>query len=945
MALTPADFAAFFRAVHGHDPFPWQRRLVEQLARENRWPDVLDLPTGTGKTAALDVAVFHLALQADRKERCAALRIILVVDRRLVVDDADRRARKIACALRDPARCSEAGRGVVSEVGQRLQRLAGAGAPPLVAERLRGGAPLEHDWARTPTQPTILCSTVDQVGSRLLFRGYGVSNRMKPVHAGLLGEDSLILLDEAHLSEPFLQTLQAVRTVGGANVTPVVLTATPGGSYERPFQLGAGDRAGSTLKARLGCAKPARLMKPVRTDPTGAFAVAAREVAKRLRREGVAAPAVGVVVNRVDLARTVFERLRETVDAAVDCLLLIGRSRDVDRRGIESKLAPFRTGNDEERAAAAPLMVVATQCLEVGIDLDLDGLVTEAVPLDALRQRFGRVNRAGRSIKAAGAVLTTTESLGKRTDDPVYGDRLHSTWDLLMAIATRERVDFGVDALDLRLRRAKIEDDADYVAPRARAPVMMPAYLDLWAQTSPQPVPDPEVELFLHGTQRTSPEVSIVWRSDITGEDLVDAGAADELKTILALVPPRSAEMLEVPVWVAAAWLRRWSTARTARLADVAEPEDDLEIELSETDRPAFRWAGADDPRTGLVRAGDLRGGDVLVVPAEYGGCDRHGWAPAWREPVADVADAAAWPYRDRRYAVRVTPKVAHWDRLSAVLAGTDEPRVDDLVAALPDEDLDATPEAARASRSIRQALDAFEHARGKVVFRYPYRDRSRGVVVVAGHGLEGAPRGYQPVTEDDEASHRASRPISLKDHTCAVVARVERFTETLGMAGHQAGDLRLAAELHDLGKADERFQLLLAGADWWNRPDGPALAKSGRPSARGAAQRAGLPTGWRHEARSVRLASTDPRFATAHDPRLVLWLIGTHHGYGRPFFGFHDPLDEEGPHSLGYTFDGCDWPALFERLRRRYGAWRLAWLEAVLRLADHRASEDAERE
>ena len=94
-----------------------------------------------------------------------------------------------------------------------------------------------------------------------------------------------------------------------------------------------------------------------------------------------------------------------------------------------------------------------------------------------------------------------------------------------------------------------------------------------------------------------------------------------------------------------------------------------------------------------------------------------------------------------------------------------------------------------------------------------------------------------------------------------------------------------------------------------------------------------------------MRLALTDPRFTAAHDPRLVLWLIGTHHGQGRPFFGFHDPLDEEGPHSMGYTFDGCDWPALFEELRRRYGAWRLAWLEAVLRLADHRASEDAERE
>ena len=156
----------------------------------------------------------------------------------------------------------------------------------------------------------------------------------------------------------------------------------------------------------------------------------------------------------------------------------------------------------------------SSRCLEVGVDLDLDGLVTEAAPLDALRQRFGRVNRAGRPIEAAGAILTTTESVAKRTDDPIYGDRLRNTWEALATIATREHVDFGVGALDQRLRAADIDAAAmaELVAPRARAPTLMPAYLDLWVQTSPPPAADPEVDLFLHGAERSSPEVSIGMR-------------------------------------------------------------------------------------------------------------------------------------------------------------------------------------------------------------------------------------------------------------------------------------------------------------------------------------------------------------------------------------------------------------------------------------------------
>ena len=844
--LQTADFARFFHGCHGHDPFPWQQALVEQLARDDCWPDVLDLPTGAGKTAALDAAVFHLALRADDPQR-AALRIVLAVDRRLVVDDAYRRARRLVAALRDPAQIPEPARPVVEEVRHRLLQLAGAGEPPLVAVRLRGGAPLEHDWTRTPTQPTILCSTVDQVGSRLLFRGYGVSNRMRPVHAGLLGEGTLILLNEAHLSEPFRETLENVRAIGTAKVRTVVLTATPGGSYERPFGLGVADHAHSILRRRIAAAKPATLMKPIQSAPAAAFAGAAREMAERLRHGGVAAPAVGVVVNRVDLARAVFDELNESES---NCLLMIGRSRDVDRGPIESMLDPLRT-DAPGRAEAGPLMVVATQCLEVGVDLDLDGLVTQAAPLDALRQRFGRLNRAGRPIPAEAAILVTMASLAKKADDPVYGDRIRKTWEALTSIATDGRVDFGFKALNRRLRKAKIGETA-LASPPARAPVLMPAYLDLWSQTSPPPAADPEVGLFLHGVERAPAEVSLVWRSDITASDMTAEGGA-HLREILERLPPRAAEMVEVPIWAAAAWLMRSGTARAARLADAPEREAVTDFEPpAATARMAFRWAGADDPRTGPVGHGQLGPGDVLVVPSYYGGCDRHGWAPQNRNPVADVADEAACPYRGRR-----------------------------------------------------------------------------------------APEQGKPVTEDDVLACTARRPIALDEHTDGVVQLVERFTATLGLPAPIAEDLRLAALLHDAGKIDERFQLFLVGGDWWNRPEGSALAKSGRPHSRAAWISAGLPKGWRHEALSVRLAATHRCFAAAHDPLLVLWLIGTHHGLGRPFFGFTDPEGgNQGPQSLAYDFNGLDWASLFGSLRLRYGTWGLAHLETILRLADHRAPE-----
>ncbi len=1015
MDLAAADFAVFFRAIHECSPFPWQQRLVDQLAADDEWPDVLDLPTGSGKTAALDAAVFHLALRFECPAR-AALRIALVVDRRLVVDDAHKRAKCIERTLRNPALVPEAERWVVVEVASRLQHLAGDGEWPLVASRLRGGAPLESDWARTPTQPTILCSTVDQVGSRLLFRGYGVSDRMKPVHAGLFGRHSLILLDEAHLAEPFRQTLRAVQGIGEADTKTVLLSATPGVEAERPFGLEPDDYADRKLKRRLEATKPAKLIE-VGGNPPDFFVTVARETAERLQAEGVSAPAVGVVVNRVGLARAIFEKLRTQEDETEsDAVLLIGRSRAVGRdRIVDEKLGPYRTGRSRPGSApmpvgsdqaesqfplrhegsagshAGPLFVVATQCLEVGVDLDLDGLVTQAASFDALRQRFGRLNRAGRPVSAIGVILAVSEDIAKNADDPVYGDRIAETWKTLEQLARGHEVDFGIKALDRNLR----EVDADVTAlaaPGARVPTLMPAYVDLWSQTSPPPSADPDVGLFLHGVGRASVGVSFAWRSDITTEDLV---AGRDLTALLQLVPPRAAEMVEVPLWSARAWLgRSRNDDRLASISDVAERVGgEATGEKGGSERPAFRWAGADDPRTGRVPPDALRPGDVVVVPADYGGCDEFGWAPTSDghlaapasdnqiKPVTDVADEAARPFRSRRHAVRIARDVvsldSEWARLREIIADEGQSgheMVDRLLSALPAE---SSPESIAENeddsrlRVVREPLEALLRAseRSRIVAEFPYADgRSGGVVLVAPRGLREpgsvvrVSPGGAPATEDDRLSRTAGKPVSIDTHTEHVVANVNRFVQALGDAvGAVADDLKLAAFLHDAGKADPRFQNLLSGGDWWNRPDGSAMAKSGRQSQKDARERAGLPRGWRHEALSVRMAQAHPRFAEANDPALVLWLIGTHHGLGRPFFDFADPHERgsghdevfaclgverwrlasgPGPQSMAFDFDGADWAAIYEQLKHRYGVWGLAHLEAALRLADHRASE-----
>ena len=263
-----ADFEKFFEELHGFPPFPWQNRLMRRVAEEG-WPAVLDLPTSAGKTAALDVALFKTVLDADKppQERQAPRRIFFIVDRRLVVDEAYERA----CLIQDRLRLAlRSGRGILAEAAQRLVKLTlQEEAEPVEVIRLRGGLPRERAFLRNPLQPAIVLSTVDQVGSRLLFRGYGVSEFMRPIHAALVGIDSLIIIDEAHLSRPFLETLHWIQRyqseawaerIIGRPATVVQMTATPALKTGGIFSLEQEDWKHELLGSRLKCAKPAEIV-------------------------------------------------------------------------------------------------------------------------------------------------------------------------------------------------------------------------------------------------------------------------------------------------------------------------------------------------------------------------------------------------------------------------------------------------------------------------------------------------------------------------------------------------------------------------------------------------------------------------------------------------------------------------------------------------------------
>ncbi len=123
-----------------------------------------------------------------------------------------------------------------------------------------------------------------------------------------------------------------------------------------------------------------------------------------------------VVCNLVDRAQEVYNRIRDQLNKAnIRTELLHGRFNMRDRSAKE-KLIRDATGTTS--AKRQPIVLVATQAVEVSLDIDLDTIYTEPAPLEALVQRFGRINRHRKQKNLAPVHVFRQPDDGQKIYDP-----------------------------------------------------------------------------------------------------------------------------------------------------------------------------------------------------------------------------------------------------------------------------------------------------------------------------------------------------------------------------------------------------------------------------------------------------------------------------------------------------------------------------------------------
>lgn len=368
-------FEPWFRRLTGQNPYPYQTAL----ATGAELPDLLSVPTGAGKTAAVVLGwLWRRRFAAERSRVRTPRRLVFCLPMRSLVEQTIRSAEGWLAS---------------AELEQ-----------PVAVHPLLGGA-VDEGWELAPADDAILVGTQDMLLSRALGRGYAMSRFRWPWHFGLLNSDCLWVMDEVQLMGPGLTTsaqLQGLRERLGTPLPTRTLwmSATLGAGKlatvdlrERPLtrlELQTEDRANPALARRLAARKPLKVSALTVTKKASGSDLLAREVLRAHQPGSLTL----VVVNRVRRAQDLCLALRQ-VASDIPVALLHARFRPAERRPLQAELLATKP---EARWAG---ILVSTQAIEAGVDISARVLFTELASWSAMVQRFGRCNREGTIDDAA----------------------------------------------------------------------------------------------------------------------------------------------------------------------------------------------------------------------------------------------------------------------------------------------------------------------------------------------------------------------------------------------------------------------------------------------------------------------------------------------------------------------------------------------------------------
>jgi CRISPR-associated endonuclease/helicase Cas3 len=903
--LTIEEFTDFIEEIYGYDPFPWQVSLAEEVIEGDGWPDRINIPTGAGKTIVVDIAVFHLAKTAGAEGKKAPRRIFHTVDRRLIVDNVYTKGQELKEDLEGPEQGS-----VTEKVANSLRELSSTDSVLNVA-RLRGGVASDEGWMEDPTTPSIIATTVDHSGSRLLFRGYGVSDSSKPIQAGLTGNDALHILDEAHLSKPMEDTLEDIKELRENSHLPFETTSLSATIREKekawpPSDALKKDREHEELALRLEAEKETTLHKTANSsDEEDDFVdMAVDSSAELMETEEVSV--VGAIVNRVGTARSIFNKLKKVEGS--EAILLTGRVRPHDRESTIDRYWDRIKAGRERGGEEDNLFVVATQTIEVGVNIDLDAMVTELAPVDSLKQRFGRLDRYGRIGETEAKVIARHSHTLSTEEDPVYGEILDDVYESLKD--QDEPFDMGNSGVSFPEDCPGYSLDDLTVTSNHRPPLIEP-YIEKLNQTSPIPDPDPDVSLFLHGIDSSPGEVDVIWRNDIPER-------IEDYEKVIEQTPPSNKEILSLPIWAFKNWMEgnRTDISDIEGVSEGYNPTDGR----SET----LRWDS--DEGIEVIKVDEVNPGDLIVLPSEAGGYDRYGFNSDVESPVEDIGNDV---YQNgTQLPVRIHPDIQ--DSLKKDDEGVG--RLFEVDSTTGEKTIDVPEVESFIEES--DEIDVDVEKQGVDFIPYP---EENGIVAIESE-FAGTDTGHSAV--------------SLPDHTQNVVRAVKDYAEELSLPEDIVDDMVTSAEYHDIGKADIRFQKMLHGGDVVRYRDSTELlAKSGmNASERSEARsKSDYPSGTRHESFSASLLEDSQVLENANDSQLVLHMIASHHGYHRPFLPtpqetvpieYHDEIQDVRLQTESEYYGLLN----FADLTERYGYWKIAYLESILRTGDQKASKEERR-